>query len=335
MISARRNGLDAAPDTIAPDPAPPVPVGRSEGNARRAWLQSHRESLVAGAARLLRDPFGQLLTLGVVAVALLLPALGWLALAHIDRAAVAWRPSGDLTVFLAAGEPVERAIELASQLEGRPEIAATEIRSPDDALAELRSMSDFAEALAALDANPMPALLIVRLSPAGVTAIEGLQQELAAMPEVDWVQVDRRWLERLEAVLQLGERGVQIGALVLALAVLLVIGNTIRLEISLKREEILILKLLGASDARVRRPFLYIGLWYGVVGALLALVLVHAALLFVQPAVDRLALSYGAGFALHGPGLRGGALLLGYGAVLGWLGSWLASARHLRDAEPR
>lgn len=329
--------MDAVPKPTEPleSSAHPVPAGRPRGSARRAWIQSHRESLAAGAARLLGDPLGQLLTLAVVAVALLLPALGWLALAHIDRAAVAWRPSGDLTVFLAAGEPVERAIELASKLEGRPEIAATEVRSPDDALAELRAMSDFAEALAALDANPMPALLIVRLSPAGVSALEALQQELAALPEVDWVQVDRRWLERLEAVLQLGERGVQIAALLLGLAVLLVIGNTIRLEISLKREEILILKLLGASDARVRRPFLYIGLWYGVVGAALALVLVHAVLWFVQPAVDRLALSYGTGFPLQGLGLQGSALLLSYGALLGWLGAWLASARHLRDAEPR
>ena len=105
--------------------------------------------------------------------------------------------------------------------------------------------------------------------------------------------------------------------------------------VALKREELLILKLLGASDGYVRRPFLYIGIWYGVIGGLLALALVYAGLQAVQPALDRLALSYEAGFALQGLGVRGTAMLVGYGALLGWLGAWLASARHLRDAEPR
>ena len=308
---------------------------RPQGDRRRAWLRAHADGLRAGLRRLLRDPFGQLLTLGVIAVALVLPALGFLALDQIDRAAVAWRPSGDLTVFLAAGEPVERAIELADALQGRAEVAQAEVKSADDALAELREMSDFAEALGALDANPMPALVIVRLTPAGVARLEDFKTELAARNEVDWVQVDRRWLERLEALLDLARRVILLGAAILAVAVLLVVGNTIRLEISLKREEILILKLLGASDGYVRRPFLYIGVWYGVVGGLLALALVYAGLRAVQPAVDQLALSYETGFVLQGLGVRGTASLVGYGALLGWLGAWLASARHLRDAEPR
>lgn len=313
----------------AVEPARPI------GDKRRAWLRAHHEGLRAGLRRLLRDPFGQLLTLGVIAVALVLPALGFLALDQIDRAAVAWRPSGDLTVFLAAGEPVERAIELADALHGRAEVAETEVKSADDALAELREMSDFAEALGALDANPMPALVIVRLTAEGVARLEDFKTELAARAEVDWVQVDRRWLERLDALLDLARRVILLGAAILAVAVLLVVGNTIRLEISLKREEILILKLLGASDGYVRRPFLYIGIWYGVIGGLLALALVYAGLQAVQPALDRLALSYEAGFALQGLGVRGTAMLVGYGALLGWLGAWLASARHLRDAEPR
>mgnify|MGYP000909769509 CR=1 FL=1 len=308
---------------------------RPQGDKRRAWMRAHAEGMRAGLQRLLRDPFGQLLTLGVIAVALVLPALGFLALDQIDRATVAWRPSGDLTVFLAAGEPVERAIELADALNGKPEVAETEVRSADDALAELRAMSDFAEALGALDANPMPALVIVRLTAAGVARLDDFKGELAARNEVDWVQVDRRWLERLEALLELARRAILLGAAILAVAVLLVVGNTIRLEISIKREEILILKLLGASDGHVRRPFLYIGVWYGIVGGLLALALVCVGLLVVQPAVDRLALSYGAGITLQGLGTRGMAVLVGYGAVLGWLGAWLASARHLREAEPR
>lgn len=310
-------------------------LGSLRPDPRRAWLRSHREGLRHGLLRLLRDPYGQLLTIGVIAVALLLPALGLLGLDRIDRLAVAWRPSGDLTLFLAAGEPVERAVAMAEELEARPEVVEAEVRSPDDALAELRRMSDFAEALSVLDTNPMPALVILRLSPAGAAALETLREELAARPEVDWVQVDRRWLERLDGLLDLARRLVMMAAAVLALAVLLVVGNTIRLDISLRRDEILILKLLGASDGYVRRPFLYTGVWYGMVGAVLALLLVHAGLQWLQPAIERLALSYASEAPFEGPGWRASLWLLIYGSALGWVGAWAASARHLRDAEPR
>ena len=328
--------MDAAPEPASEElPQTPAPMPLARRNPRRAWLRSHGEGLRSGALRLLRDPWGQLLTLGVVAVALLLPALGFLALDQIDRAAVSWRPSGDLTVFLAAGEPVERALELADTLDARPEVAQATVRSPDDALAELRGMSDFAGALSALDANPMPALVIVRLTEAGAARIEEFRTELSQRPEIDWVQVDKRWLERLEALLDLARRIILIGAAILAIAVLLVIGNTIRLEIALKRDEILVLKLLGAADGYVRRPFLYIGLWYGLIGAVLALVLVQAGITAVQPAVDRLTLSYGTAVEIGGLGTRGALALLAYGAILGWWGALFASARHLREAVPR
>jgi len=313
----------------------PTAFGPARREPRRAWARSHLNGLRYGAVRLWRDPWGQLLTLGVIAVALVLPALGFLALDQIDRAAVSWRPSGDLTVFLAAGEPVERALELADTLDARPEVAKAEVRSPDDALAELRGMSDFADALSALDANPMPALVIVQLSPAGAARLEEFRQELSNRAEVDWVQVDKRWLERLESLLDLARVIILYGAAILAIAVLLVVGNTIRLEISLKRDEILVLKLLGASDAHVRRPYLYIGLWYGLVGALLAFALVYLGIYAVQPAVDRLTLSYGAAVEIGGPGWRGALALAAYGALLGWLGALVASARHLREAVPR
>jgi cell division transport system permease protein len=250
---------------------------------------------------------------------------------------VSWRPSGDLTVFLAAGEPVERAIELADALHGRPEVAETEVKSADDALAELREMSDFAEALGALDANPMPALVIVRLTAEGVARTRGFQS-------ANWQRAPRsigcRWTGAGWSGWTLLDSGaaavILLGAAILAVAVLLVVGNTIRLEISLKREEILILKLLGASDGHVRRPFLYIGVWYGIDRRLARAALVHAGLQAVQPALDRLALSYEAGVCVAGArACAARPCWSAYGALLGWLGAWLASARHLRDAEPR
>jgi cell division transport system permease protein len=124
-------------------------------------------------------------------------------------------------------------------------------------------------------------------------------------------------------------------AALLAAGVLGVVGNTIRLEIDGRRAEIEVTKLVGGSNAFVRRPFLYSGLWQGLFGGLLAVGIVTAGLWALDPFVGRLAAAYGSGFSLRGLGFREWALVAGGGAVLGFLGAWLAAAYHLRRIEPR
>ena len=206
----------------------------------------------------------------------------------------------------------------------------------DSALEQFAEQSGFGAALDALDDNPLPHALIVRpigaLSPA---ASEILQQELDTLPETDIVQLDTEWVSRFQAMLDVLRRGIWLVGGMLGLALMVVIGNTIRLDIQNRRDEIEIMQLVGASDAFVRRPFLYTGLWYGLGGGLLALGLVALALVLLVGPVETLAGLYGGGWRLGGLDWRESVIVAGTGIGLGLLGSWLATARHLRRIEPK
>jgi cell division transport system permease protein len=207
----------------------------------------------------------------------------------------------------------------------------------DKGLEDFRTYSGFGDALAALQENPLPHVLHVRPkeqdgSPAG---LEALRRYFGAWPEVDQVQIDSEWVMRFNAILEVLRRLLLIAAALLAVGVLAVIGNTIRLEIQARRAEIEVTKLVGGSNAFVRRPFLYTGVLYGAGGALLAWGIIAAAVTLLAPAVATLARLYGSRYLLHGPTRDEIAILLGAGAVLGWLGAWISAARHLRSIEPR
>jgi cell division transport system permease protein len=155
------------------------------------------------------------------------------------------------------------------------------------------------------------------------------------MPETDLVQLDTAWVTRLRAMLALAGRMVDLATVLLAIAVTIVVGNTIRLEINSRGVEIEVVKLVGGTDGFIRRPFLYLGFWYGLTGAVAAAVIVAAALLALEPPVRAVANLYGSGFKLAGLPLRETAILVVGGALLGWAGAWLATARHLRAIEPK
>jgi len=166
-------------------------------------------------------------------------------------------------------------------------------------------------------------------------ALEQLKQYFAAWPEVELVQIDSEWVMRFNAILELMRRMLLILAALLGLGVLAVVGNTIRLEILNRRAEIEVTKLVGGSNGFVRRPFLYTGALYGLGGGLLAWAAIGIMVIVLSPSVATLAQLYGSRYALAGPTLEDTAILLGGGAVLGWLGAWISASRHLRDIEPR
>jgi cell division transport system permease protein len=240
-------------------------------------------------------------------------------------------------VYFKQDVPVEKARELAASLRARSGVASVRFISSDDALASFREQSGFGEALDALGRNPLPHALDVRPD-AGATSpeqMEALRAYLAAWPEVELVQMDSEWVQRLNALLQL-LRGVVTGASVLlGVGVLAIIGNTVRLEIYNRRAEIEVTKLVGGSNAFVRRPFLYTGLLYGLAGAVLAVLLVALGLALLNAPVARLADSYGSDFRLLTPAPRDVGLLLAAGSLLGIIGAGLAAARHLARIEPR
>jgi cell division transport system permease protein len=297
----------------------------------------HMHALLGSLGRLARAPLATLLTLLVIALALALPAALRLFVINAQAATGNFANAVDLSVYLKTDVPLAKAEQLAQAANGRPDVASVTLISADQGLQEFRRYSGFGDALAALKDNPLPHVLHVRprAEDSSAAALESLRRYFSAWPEVDLVQVDSAWVMRFNAILEVLRRLLLAAAALLGVGVLAVIGNTVRLEIAGRRAEIEVTKLVGGSNAFVRRPFLYTGVLYGLGGALLALGIVAAAVAVLGPPVATLAHLYGSRYVLHGPTPEDVGVLLAAGVVLGWLGAWLSAARHLRSIEPR
>lgn len=303
----------------------------------KGWLLRHLQSALFAAGRLARSPMSTAFTVLVIAIALTLPTALALGIQSVRGSTGEFANAVDVSVYFKKEVSLEKVGQLASSLRQRSGIARVDIIPADEALKQFREQSGFGSALDVLEGNPLPHALDVRpkVEAADPARIESLRRYIAAWPEVELVQVDSDWVKRLNAILDLLRRLVLGAAVLLGVGVLAVVGNTIRLEIYARRAEIEVTKLVGGSNAFVRRPFLYTGLLYGVAGALLAAALAWTALVLPDAPVVRLAQSYGSSFRLLSPGWRELGMLLGAGAGLGVLGAWLAAARHLARIEPR
>jgi len=247
-----------------------------------------------------------------------------------------WNQAFELSVYMTPKTGTERAEALAKQIRGRPDVAAVRVITADQALAEFRNSSGFGKALDALDGNPLPNTLIVTPTLAASTsqATVALRTGIEAAADVDTVQLDTEWVQRLNAMLDVMRRVLWLTGGLLGLSVVLVVGNTIRLDILNRREEIEVMKLVGATDGFARRPFLYSGVWYGLGGGIGAVIVVAIAVALLSRPLGHLALLYGSQF--HLTGLRFGSVvrILGMSVALGWLGSWIAATRHIRAIDP-
>jgi cell division transport system permease protein len=222
------------------------------------------------------------------------------------------------------------------EIEKRQDVARVSYISREQSLVEFRELSGFGEALDLLaDLNPLPAVIVVTPQrELSAPRVQALVDSLAALPEVEVAKLDLKWLERLRAILAVIERAVLIIAAVLALAVVVSVGNTIRLEIEARRDEIIVMKLIGAPNSFIRRPFLYTGLWYGLAGGALACVLVQGAIFALTGPARRLAGLYESSYALAGLTAEATAIMLASGIALGVLGSAWTVGRHLGRYEP-
>lgn len=301
------------------------------------YAARHAQAFLGSLGRLARTPFATFLTVLVIGLALALPLALELIVSHAGAAAGGFVDAIDVSVYFKGGVALERAQELASEARRRPGVGQVTVISADEALKEFREYSGFGAALAALEDNPLPNVLHVRPAPGATSpaALAALQHYFAAWPEVDTVQLDSQWVQRLNAMLELLQRVLLVAAVLLGIGVLAMIGNTVRLEIQNRRAEIEVVKLVGGSNAFVRRPFLYTGMLYGLAGALIAWTLIVLAALALEQPVATLARLYGSQYVLSGPSPREVLWLLAAGAVLGWLGAWIATTRHLRRIAPR
>jgi cell division transport system permease protein len=302
----------------------------------RAYFSRHAQVLIGSLGRIVQHPFAALMTMGVIAVALALPLFLTLLLQNARSATGNWNEAYDLSVYLDKKAGAARLQSLAKQLRQRSDVAAVRIITAEQAFAEFRSDSGFGSALDALGDNPLPDTLVVTptLSASTPQGTESLKTAIATLSDVQTVQIDTDWVKRLHALLDLMRRVVLLTGGLLGIGIVLVVSNTIRLDILNRRAEIEVMKLVGASDGFTRRPFLYTGIWYGMGGGLLALMLVAVASAVLARPVAHLAFLYGSAFSLQGLKMVTGLAVLGLSVGLSWLGSWLAATRHIRAIEP-
>jgi cell division transport system permease protein len=301
-----------------------------------AYFARHAQVLVGSLGRIMRQPFATLMTMGVIAVALALPLFLSLLLQNARIATGNWNEAYDLSVYMDKKASAARVQSLAKQLRQRGDVAAVRIITADQALAKFRNDSGFGKALDVLSDNPLPDTLVVTptLTASTPQGTETLKGAIAGLSDVQTVQIDTEWVKRLHAMLDLLRRVVLLTGGLLGVGIVLIVSNTIRLDILNRRAEIEVMKLVGASDGFARRPFLYSGIWYGLGGGLLALTLVAVASMVLARPVAHLAFLYGSEFRLEGLKLVLGLGVLSLAIALSWLGSWLAATRHIRAIEP-
>jgi cell division transport system permease protein len=272
----------------------------------------------------------------VIAVTLALPAAVSLVVKNARAISGGWDNALDFAVFLKKETPEADAEGLARLIGQRADVDSVEFISATEALADFREQSGFGAALDQLPDNPLPHTLIVRPGPGNTSdSMVLLQEELANLPEAELVQVDTEWVQRFHAILDIVRQAIAIGAALLGIAIVVIIGNTVRLDIENRREEIEVTKLIGGSNAFVRRPFLWTGFWYGLFGGLMALALVYYGLFLLEAPVARLAGLYQGNISITAMTLSEAGAIIGIGVFLGLFGSWLTAARHMRRIEPR
>jgi cell division transport system permease protein len=301
------------------------------------WLERHFQTLVGSLGRLWQQPFATLLTIVVIGIALALPACLHVLVQNVRTASGGWSSALDISVYMKPDATLEQARRAAERIRQRRDVDAVTLIEADAALAEFRRNSGFGSALDALKDNPLPHALVVRPDAEFRDAgrVQTLSQELRKIEGVEIVQLDTEWVSRFNAILDVVRRGVFLAAGLFALGILVIVGNTIRLDIENRRGEIEVTKLVGGSDAFVRRPFLYNGVWYGLTGGITAGIIVAIVVAVLSDPVQRIAGLYGSKFELQGVGLVGWLALLSGGALLGWLGSFIVATRELREIEPK
>ena len=303
----------------------------------KVYLARHLQVFFATLGELVRTPLSNMMTIAVIGIALALPTGLHVLLQNVQQVTAQWDGAAQISLFLHQKTTDKQVEQLAKLIRKRQDVSSVTSIPRDAALEEFRQHSGFGEALDALEDNPFPPVIVVYPT-SEADNIESVQVMLKAFgerPEVEHAQLDMQWLKRLYTLMDIGRRGIWVLATLLSISVLLVVGNTIRLAIQNRREEIEIIKLIGGTNAFIRRPFLYTGFWYGLSGGIISWLLITISLWLLSGPINQLATLYDSSYALAGLDLVSSLALLGASVLLGLGGSWLAVTRHLHAIEPQ
>ncbi|MBT81472.1 MAG: cell division protein FtsX [Alteromonadaceae bacterium] len=302
-----------------------------------AFFISHVRQALGSLGELWRQPAASLMTIAVLGLSITLPGTLYILVKNTEKISAGWDQASEISLFLKEDTPPASAQQLVARLNTWTEIDSVTFIPADDALKEFQHLSGLGDAIAYLESNPLPDVVLVTPDEkhASPTAARLLLEKLKDQREVDIGKLDIEWLERLYALLDIARELVSLIGVLLFVSVVLIIGNTIRLNILSKREEILVMKLVGATDAFIHRPFLYTGFWYGLLGGLIAWFAVIIILWWMDSSIQAFATLYQKEFNITG--LSGTALLtmLGLSILLGLLGSLMSVQRHVREIEPQ
>ncbi|MDO6618413.1 MULTISPECIES: permease-like cell division protein FtsX [unclassified Shewanella] len=296
----------------------------------------HIQQAMASVGELWRNPVSSVMTMAVLGVSLSLPAALQVLVKNAENITQSWNNAAEISLFINEGRSEQSIQNLIRRINVYAEVDAVDYINREQALEEFQRLSGFGEALSYLDSNPLPAVVVVTPL-ARHSSPEGARQLLVKLerePEVSFGRLDIEWLERLQAMVRLIERTVLAIAALLVLAVVLVIGNTIRLAIMNRRTEIEVMKLVGATESFIQRPFLYTGIWYGVIGGVLAWVIINLLVWYLDSALAELLGLYGSQLQIQALSFSELIKLVLLASFLGWLGSYLSVRQHLRAIEP-
>ncbi|WP_144211535.1 permease-like cell division protein FtsX [Shewanella donghaensis] len=296
----------------------------------------HIQQAMASIGELWRNPVSSVMTMAVLGVSLSLPAALQVLVKNAENITQSWNNAAEISLFINEGRSEQSIQSLMTRIKVYAEVDVVHYISREQALEEFQRLSGFGEALSYLDSNPLPAVVVVTPL-ARHSSPEGARQLLVKLerePEVSFGRLDIEWLERLQAMVKLIERTVLAIAALLVLAVVLVIGNTIRLAIMNRRTEIEVMKLVGATESFIQRPFLYTGIWYGVIGGVLAWVIINLLVWYLDSALGELLGLYGSQLQIQSLSFAELIKLVLLASFLGWLGSYLSVRQHLRSIEP-
>ncbi len=304
-------------------------------NRLTAYFLHHFQSMLFSLGKIYHAPATTIMTVAVIGITLSLPGGFYLFLKNIDALSGDFRSSTQISVYLKLTLDEKQARAVEQQIAAIDNVASTQFISRQQALQEFRQSSGFGKSIDTLSNNPLPHTLLVEpRAEADTFAVRNLLNGIQALPAVEIARLDTEWLERLYTILEIARRSVAIVTILFACAVLLIIGNTIRLDIQNRYQEIIVTKLIGATDAFIRRPFLYGGLWYGLFGGIVSWLIVELGYLAISAPLNRLKMLYQADISFITFSLHDFIILLTSSTLLGLAGSWIAVARHLNQIEP-
>ncbi|MFW5443004.1 MAG: permease-like cell division protein FtsX [Methylococcaceae bacterium] len=310
--------------------------GSDFSDKSQAYVHIHAHALFSSLGRLIRNPFTTSMTVAVMAIAISLASGFYLLVVNMQQITGDLESTNQISLFLKSNVSGRAAEKLTEKISLNVDIEQVKLTSKAQALDEFKAYSGFGDVLKVLETNPLPAVIQVlpKNTLEDLHSVESLMTEFNQFPEVDFAQLDMQWVKRLQSMMQIMQRGVFLLTILLSFAVLFITGNTIRLELQNRRDEVLIAKLVGATHAFIQRPFLYTGFWLGFCSGLVAWVIVTLMMFILQSPIENLSVLYDGAFGVSYLGFLDTLVLLSIASFLGVLGAWIVLAYQLKQIKP-